>query len=432
MCKKTFILLWICCFSTISHAETADTTIYALVRQSIETPTKNSAISAFNQIINNRNLNLPKTLSFETIKQYILDDEIVIELFAMPMIDGRIEYVAFIVRKEYGMPHVFKLFDETELDREMGKGDALYRDTIVATMLLKPLLGELSGVKKIFFTPAGKLHLFAIEYCNAGGGQMLSGKYEFFRLTSSAMLVHRNDKHVPYKSYVIYGGIDFESPPDFEETYEDNAPLCRMGYLKDSYLAAKEIHNFLKSKGISGELFANESATELSFKACPWHDIQLFFIETHGVSYLNQYENTFPNALMLAGSSYVMSGGIVHKGKEDGLLTTDEIAEMDLASVDLAVISACKSALGEVDDQGVDGLMRAFKTAGVNSLVMTTDDVVDYVSGEVWKVFFKNIANGMSKRESLFDAVKYARSMHDGFYAAPKYWTPFILIDGLD
>jgi CHAT domain-containing protein len=47
--------------------------------------------------------------------------------------------------------------------------------------------------------------------------------------------------------------------------------------------------------------------------------------------------------------------------------------------VDLAVISACKSALGEIDDQGVDGLMRAFKTAGVNSLVMATDDVVDYV-----------------------------------------------------
>ena len=375
---------------------------------------------------------MTSTASFEEIQYFLHDNEIAIELFTSQNANGQTEYYAFTVRKEYDKPHVLKLFDENELEDELEKGDILFTDTVVASFLLNPLREELMGVKKIFFTPAGKLHLFAIEYCNAGGGQMIAEKYEFFRLTSSAVLSHRKDQRLPYKSYVIYGGIDFELAPDYEENFEKDPVKCQLGYLQDSYLAAKEIHKFLKSKGLSSMLLANDSATEPSFKSLPWQDIQVFFIETHGISYSKQCDKAFPNALMLAGSSYIMSGGIVPKGKEDGMLTTDEIAEMDLSSVDLAVISACKSALGEIDDQGVDGLMRAFKIAGVNSLVMTTDDVVDYVSGEVWKVFFKNIANGMSKRESLLDAVKYARSMHDGFYSSPKFWALFILIDGID
>ena len=76
--------------------------------------------------------------------------------------------------------------------------------------------------------------------------------------------------------------------------------------------------------------------------------------------------------------------------------------------------------------------MRSFKTAGVNSLVMTTDDVVDYVSGEVWKSFFRNLLQGKSKRESLLNAIKDVRSSHGGFYSSPIYWTPFILIDGIE
>jgi CHAT domain-containing protein len=135
---------------------------------------------------------------------------------------------------------------------------------------------------------------------------------------------------------------------------------------------------------------------------------------------------------MLAGASYALEGGIIPEDYEDGLLTICEIEKLNLYKVDLAVISACKSALGEIGNNGVGGLTRAFKAAGVHSLVVTTDDVVDYVSGEVWKVFFRNIIEGKSKREALLDAIKHVRTIHDGFYCAPKFWTPFILIDGLD
>lgn len=360
------------------------------------------------------------------------DDEIVVETFTLPKEDGGIEYMASVMKKCYDSPHTYCLFNEAELIGEIEKGEALFTDTIVATMLLYPIRKELESVKKIYLVPKGKLNQFAFEYCNVGGGKMLAEKYEFYRLTSSELLAQRNDTHRQYSTYAIFGGIDFDVTPDFEEQYAGNPHRCPYGYLQESYEAAIDIHHYMTEKGLRGTLFTNDMATESTFKTLPWKDIQIFFIETHGVAEPLKGKSTYPNALMLAGASYLMSGGVVPEGKEDGLLTIDEIASQNMSDLDLAVISACKSALGEIDKDESGGLMRAFKTAGVKSLVMTTDDVVDYVSGEVWKVFFRNICSGMSKRESLLNAIKDIRISCNGFYASPKYWTPFILIDGVD
>lgn len=370
--------------------------------------------------------------SFDTIRKSLLDDEISIELYMLIDKDGKVTYAAYTMRNNYKTPHVITLFDEEQLNNLMLNGDDVFINTMVLSMFLKPLQKELEGIRRIFFTPAGKLHQFAIEYGNAGDGQMLAEKYEFYRLTSSTVLTQRGNLRKPYTVYTIFGGIDFDKLPDFEEKYQGGATKCRYGYLQDSYEVAIDIHHYLTGKGLHGELYVNEMATETALKQLSGQNVQLFFIMTHGICKSCKENNAYPNTLLLAGASYALEGGIIPEGYEDGLLTTDEIAKLDLSHVDLAVISACKSSLGETDNKGVGGLMRAFKIAGAKSLVMTTDDVVDYVSGEVWKVFFRNLVDGKSKREALLDAVKHVRTIHDGFYRAPKFWTPFILIDGLD
>ena len=412
-------------------AQKVDTTFYEVMKNAIRNHSSDAIIDGYNRLLNERNLG---NCSFESVRQSLQDNEVVIETVCLPVEFGQIEYIAFVLKKGYDSPRIYHLFKESKLDNEMAKGESLYTETTIAKLFLKPLQKELEGVRRIFFTPAGKLHQFAIEYCNAGDGQMLAEKYEFYRLTSSAILTQRQHHHQrkPYTSYTIFGGIDFDKLPDFEEKYQGDATKCRYGYLQDSYEAAIDIHHYLTGKGLQGKLYANESATETAMKQLSGQNVQVFFIETHGICTSCKVNNAYPNALMFAGASYALEGGIIPKGYEDDLMTTGEIAKLNLANVDLAVISACKSALGEIDDKGAGGLMRAFKIAGVKSLVMTTDDVVDYVSGEVWKVFFRNLIDGKSKREALLDAIKHVRTIHDGFYSSPKFWTPFILIDGLD
>lgn len=369
--------------------------------------------------------------TFDLIKSNLRNNEILIEILVPVDSDFNSEYYALTVKNNYDSPHVTKLFSEQELENELKKGADIFFDTTISEMLLTPLNDELSEIDNIFFIPNCRFHSFPIEYCNVKDGVMLCEKYAFFRLSSSGPLTKRSDNKTLYHSYGIYGGIDYDINPDFEEKYERvEMKKNSHGYLKDSYIAAIDIHNILADAGLKGELYSNDTATEHAFKALSRQDIQLFLIETHSVKF--QETSKDPNSLMMAGSSYVMEGGIVPEGKEDGILTLQEIEALDLSHIDLAVISACSSAVDKMDRNSAGGLLRAFKTAGVNSLVMTTNDVVDYVSGEVWKRFFKNIVEGMTKREALINAINNIKVMNDGFYNLPEMWASYILIDGIE
>lgn len=419
-------------FCMNSHAKDQDTAIYKAVRHAIENPTDKNTIDAYNLIVKGRSFK--KNVCehpFEAVEQSLQNDEIAIEVFALPKANNRIEYVAFTVRDHYKAPHVVPLFEEEELYRELEKGETMFTDTNMSSLLLTPLCNELAGVRTIFFTPAGKLHQFAIEYCNVEDGMILAEKYQFYRLTSAAVLTNKKEERKRYDSYALYGGIDFDAPTEFEEKFEGEPSKCRFGYLQDSYRAAIDIHQLLTEQGLQGMLYAKKEATEFSFKKLSGKNIPILFIETHSNADHPKSEKG-PDALLFASSCYVLEGGVVPTGYEDGLLSFPEIVSLDLSNMDIAVISACKSGLGKVDWKGVNGLMRSFKTAGVNALVMTTDDVVDYVAGEVWKAFFRNFLKGKSKRESLLEAVKQIRTIRGGYYASPKYWAAFILLDGLD
>ena len=425
------ILFTIFCMSL--HADVADSIIISVTKLLLNNPTEKEVILAYNQIVIGRAFGQFEDQNlFESVRRSLHDEEIAIETFEMTKNDGIKEYALFAVRNNYDAPKFIELFKEDDLCDEIGKGERVFKDTVVANMLLKPLLNELNTVKTIYFTPVGILHSFPIEYCNTEDEVMLAEKYEFYRLTSSAILTQRKAEYEIYQTYAIYGGIDFDALPAFEEKYDESLPKNKFGFLRDSYLAAVDIHHFLTEKGLKSSLYDNDQATEKSFMDIPLQNIQVFLIETHGVSVPGNIETDGPDALMLSGASYVMEGGIVPEGYEDGLMTTSEISMINLSGIELAVISACKSALGSVSWKGVGGLLHAFKTAGVKSLVMTTDDVVDYVSGMIWRFFFKNLIDGMGKREALLNAIKEARTTHDGFYASPKYWTPFILIDGIN
>ena len=430
---RSMITILFAIFCMGLHADEADSINIFVTKLFLNNPTNEEVIRAYNQIVTGRTFEQSEDQNiFESVRRSLHDEEIAIEAFEMTKDDGTKEYVLFAVRNYYDAPKFMELFNEDVLHDEIVKGEKAFKDTIVATMLLSPLLDELKTVKTIYFTPAGKFHSFPIEYCNIEDGVMLADKYEFYRLTSSAILTQRKEAQEVYQKYAIYGGIDFDALPVFEEKYDESLPKYKFGFLRDSYLAGVDIHHMLTEKGLKSFLYDNDHATEKSLKDIFRQNIQVFLIETHGVSVPGNTKTDGPDALMLSGASYVMEGGIVPEGYEDGLVTTSEISILNLSSIDLAVISACKSALGRVSWKGVDGLPRAFKTAGVKSLVMTTDDVVDYVSGMIWRLFFRNLIDGMGKRVALLNAIKEARTTLDGFYASPKYWTPFVLIDGID
>ena len=141
--------------------------------------------------------------------------------------------------------------------------------------------------------------------------------------------------------------------------------------------------------------------------------------------------------LAFAGANQTILGGHnIPVGVEDGILSAAEIATMDLTDTDLVVLSACQSGLGDVDDEGVFGLQRAFKKAGAGSMLMSLWSVDDAVTGMLMVEFYKGLIRGLSKHEALADAQRHIRrsSYTDAAGAEcsmddPYYWAPFVIVE---
>ena len=99
---------------------------------------------------------------------------------------------------------------------------------------------------------------------------------------------------------------------------------------------------------------------------------------------------------------------------------------MDLSNTDMVVLSACETGLGEnVISEGVFGLQRAFKLAGVQTLVMSLWKVPDDETTEFMSLFYKNWLGGMDKHEAFQAAQREIKKASPN----PYYWAGFVMMD---
>jgi CHAT domain-containing protein len=134
------------------------------------------------------------------------------------------------------------------------------------------------------------------------------------------------------------------------------------------------------------------------------------------------------SGLLFAGANHILSGQPVPDGCDDGILTAKEISTLDLRGLDLLVLSACQTGLGEIKGDGVYGLQRGFKMAGAQTIVMSLWKVDDEATRILMTEFYKNYLSGKTKRESLLLAQQTLRKTHP----EPEYWASFILLDALN
>jgi CHAT domain-containing protein len=348
--------------------------------------------------------------------------------------------------------------------QEEHKGLELYR------LVWEKLEKELRGVKNVYYSPAGLLHKVSfaaipVNEIDITGDitssekyarlTTLADKYNMHLVTSTReikKLKTENPETWSSKdSATIYGGLQYYLNQDTMRLVADayrsrGNSESRWKYLEGTEKETKEVNALMTEKSINTTLLTDIYGNEESFKHLSGTKTKVILLSTHGF-FLSDVEHKRDLLQSLGGanpsavenpllrSGLILSGGgtkwsdpnrVIESGLEDGILTADEVSRLNLTNTKLVVLSACESGLGDAkNSEGVFGLQRSFKLAGVESLIMSLWQVDDDATNLLMTTFFTEWLSGKTKQ----DAFKTAQTKVRENFAAPYYWAAFVMMD---
>lgn len=381
--------------------------------------------------------------------------------------------MAAILLKNTGRPKFISMTSPDEILNIAGEAmastsrngkDALYSDSKLQKLVwTDSLLEAISGIKKLYFAPDGYMHRLAIEYMPQVSGIRLC------RLTSTRRLMEDSRAFSPAAPMLLFGGINYELDRNPALT-DDNDSIAYTKY-KGTYFprlsaASDECKALYASRHIAGDsLLTASAASEYAFRSLA-PDYGSILISSHG-DFCG--DSPVPNDIRPVSSDAAMSGNIIALAgvnthlqdhsfepavKCDGLLSVKELSSLDLSECRLFTVSACQSALGEISSDGVFGLQRGLKNAGVGAMILSLWNVNSEATAMLMKHFYSFLNIGMSIREAfeaaraelsapqpensgsattVFDPATMAsrpvRAGNSRSYASPQYLNAFIVID---
>lgn len=125
-------------------------------------------------------------------------------------------------------------------------------------------------------------------------------------------------------------------------------------------------------------------------------------------------------------SGIVLSMTNPNGARTNGLMSLPDIYSLDL-SAELAVLSACQTALGkEIEGEGLVGLTHSFMSAGAKSVVASLWKVDDRATAALMAEFYAGmLQKGMTPAAALRSAK--LKIMREKQWSAPYYWAGFVL-----
>lgn len=416
---------------------------------------------------------------WQDIKNVLKNDEIAIDFSYFYKINDLIDfdidnyYAAMIITNTSIMPAFIKLCNPSDLDcyfteatTDILQISSLYNNSIsIYEKIWNKLEPYIKDKKTVYFSPTGQLNLLNHSAIVLPDGSMLSDKYNLVRLSSTDKIItlkNKDSKENKEQSAIVYGGIVYdlsvadmnEAAKKYNHQRDENLVAMRSedergrwNYLPNTKVEAQNIYDLLLPNGIQTKLLQGGEANEESLKSLSGNSPKIIHLSTHGFfldtkekekanpfmtnvgNYSKKEDKLIRTGLLMAGANNVWCGRSRVSGIEDGILTADEISRLDLSNTDLVVLSACETAKGKVDDiDGVLGLQRGFKKAGVNTIVMSLWKVPDQATSILMTSFYEHLLQGKDARTSLKEAQKYLMNQNDG-YRNPYYWAAFVVLD---
>ena len=345
----------------------------------------------------------------------------------------------------------------------------LYNDSTLRKMIWsEALLSAIGNSSDIYFSPDGPFYQMGIEYMTPSS----IADRRMYRLTTTRLLVQKR-RALSTDRMLICGGVEYGLTEDDQGTGNDQAaysllaamdlrvtPLPNSSVEIDSVKAVRKNHH-------EDMLLRADSVTEDALKQL-LGKYNIVHISTHGLfsEVARMGTDIHPSSadlqlskscLFLSGSERNLRQDGFDASRHDGILSARELAKIDMSNVDLTVMSACMSGLGYITPDGVYGLQRGLKSAGVNTIISTLWSVDDEASCFFIIQLYKNLEAGKGLHEAFWTARETLRKYEKTYgnatsssadasgsfsqrrraltipkFNKPYFYNAFILIDGLE
>ena len=419
-------------------------------------------------------------VTWKDIQNTLNDNDAAIEFLRyQPYNDSIFHYIALLVRKGYTYPKLIKLCSELDLkniDPRLGYSHFYplvwapvkpFLDN-VQTILYSPV-GQLSHIpfhslysqknkgdkiKKAKFTQRGEI-IKEASIKTEKNADYLMDQFTMRQLISTRNLaIDYNQSFTSDLNALLIGGVNYGYETQDNETENQSEELRRgrkinksWDYLEGTKVEVKNISKILiDSDGWKISVLTGKNAREEDlWKFEENHKMNLIHIATHGFTfpkYTYNEKNDLPVyayqdnplkrcGLILSGANWTWEGNpideLYQNGiHEDGVLTAAEVSAMDLSDTKLVVLSACETGLGKIEgSEGIFGLKRGFKLAGVEQIIVSLWSVPDKETMELMTLFYEDLTQSLNPVISFEKAQKQMREAHP---TRPDLWAGFVLV----
>lgn len=397
-------------------------------------------------------------VDYDVVKQNLKDNEVLVDFTDFVPKSGDRRYAAYIIKREQEYPLLKPMFFESQID-SLGivSPDMLYDEDYVADvvkLIWNPIKEYIPEGATIYYVPSQMLFRVCFESLTLDDGTLLGDHYNFVRLSSARELVKRECSNRPMtNSAVLYGGLQYSVESN---VMAESAKLYDLSSLKimrgedavggdydfedlpGAKIEVEGIRDILTRSNFNVTPYMGADGTEESFLNMHGKSPRILHVATHGfyytpsdadeVDYLKGYSDAMLlSGLILSGGNAAWGGKELPSGTLGGVLTANNIARLDLSNTDLVVLSACQSGQGEATTEGLYGLQRAFKKAGVGTMVMTLWQVNDNETTEFMIAFYEALVETDWDKHKAFKIAK--KKMRNKYPDDPNCWAVFVMLD---
>ncbi len=349
---------------------------------------------------------------------------------------------ALVLEKNTGVSYV-SIGKISSIQNTLHKSiDDIYHDEQLTKFIWENISKVIPNVSKIYYLPIGKFNQIALGSLYMGKNRYLCDIINLHLLQDPSSLVNKEqllaDSYLftssnKYRMVSLWGGIDYGENTKLFSGNNRRSAIKRgesLVPLMFTKLEVENISSMLKEKAIANKVYENAMATKTSFKKRSGKGDYILHISTHG--FFND-STSLSNSMLSSGLFFAGANNYwcdnyaqIGKGKDDGILRSAEIANINLSGCSLVVLSACETGLGFSDSgEGVYGLQRAFKLAGAKKILMSLWEVDDRATTILMTNFYRYLLEGKDANTALELSKKVVRDQ----YPSPKEWGAFVLLN---